>query len=383
VNRGARVGGIVSIADAFPTLIDVLGVDPAVYEPRRDPRNSVLTATMKTDRSFAASLRGHVLSDRDAYAETDMPISYHWSPLRALLTREWKYIRAPRRELYDRVADPGDQTNLWASSARTADAMEQRLAAVEKAMESGVGAEVKLSAAERRRLASLGYMAGGGPRGPSAVRVDLPDMKDMIPVLDLQRHVSSAMRAGQRTPRTLEQCEELIALSPGSGVFHSWRGVILAALGRTQEALVSFADALRISPDEFTSRNNMAMVLVEVGRMDDAIHQFEEALRLNPTDTTIKYNLAIACNTRALELGKAGEFGKAAALLEEAVRLQPRYAQAHHNLGVALMGMGEVRRAVKAFRQALRLDPGHDFARIMLQRALAQSGGRSTTRSAQ
>ena len=39
-------------------------------------------------------------------------MNMNWSELRAIRTNHWKYIRAPRPELYDLTSDPGETSNV-------------------------------------------------------------------------------------------------------------------------------------------------------------------------------------------------------------------------------------------------------------------------------
>ena len=54
----------------------------------------------------------------------------------------------------------------------------------------------------------------------------------------------------------------------------------------------------------------------------------------------------------------------------EALRIEPHSAGAHFNLANALLDHGDVDDAVAHYRETLRLDPGFDAARDMLQLAL-------------
>src|SRR5207247_2326486 len=58
-------------------------------------------------------LRGTTLADEPAFAESLVPlIHYGWSDLRSVRDGRWKYILAPRAELYDLDRDPGELANL-------------------------------------------------------------------------------------------------------------------------------------------------------------------------------------------------------------------------------------------------------------------------------
>jgi hypothetical protein len=73
-------------------------------------------------RSLAAALRGREEPPEvAAYAESLLPLlHFGWSDLRAIREGRWKYIQAPRPELYDLKDDPGETRNLGRPLMRAA-----------------------------------------------------------------------------------------------------------------------------------------------------------------------------------------------------------------------------------------------------------------------
>ena len=63
---------------------------------------------------------------------------------------------------------------------------------------------------------------------------------------------------------------------------------------------------------------------------------------------------------------QAGDFAAAVRLLSEAVRLDPENDWAFGLLGRAYYGMGKPAKAVGAFREAVRLQPGDTYSRMMI-----------------
>ena len=92
-----------------------------------------------------AVLLGKAVATDISYAETLYPkMNMNWSELRAIRTNRWKYIRAPRPELYDLTADPArDQQRHPAARPRGAEirssAEEIHFAGREGHRESGDG----------------------------------------------------------------------------------------------------------------------------------------------------------------------------------------------------------------------------------------------------
>src|SRR4029079_16691682 len=134
-----------------PTILDLLNVSTPA-DARYD------------GRSLAAALRRpETVADAGVYAETLVPLlHFGWSDLRVLRDGRWKYIEAPRPELYDLVTDPAEQRNLIdaePSRARAIRAGLDRIVAAER-----TDADVRTNNREAvpsdvlQRLGALGYV---------------------------------------------------------------------------------------------------------------------------------------------------------------------------------------------------------------------------------
>ena len=69
--------------------------------------------------------------DRIAIGETDYPLRFGWAPLRSVRAGGFKFIEAPRPELYDLHADPGELTNHYQPSDATVQRFRGMLAEIE------------------------------------------------------------------------------------------------------------------------------------------------------------------------------------------------------------------------------------------------------------
>jgi len=69
---------------------------------------------------------------------------------------------------------------------------------------------------------------------------------------------------------------------------------VLAALGRTEEAIQKYEDALAIDPDDSQVHNNLGSALAKLGRMDEAIREFRSAVVSRPDYRMARANLARA-----------------------------------------------------------------------------------------
>ena len=88
--------------------------------------------------------------------------NFGWAPLRSLQSDAYKYIEAPRAELYDLLKDPGERTNILATHPREAQSMKSQLdALVARSALTQPQSASKVSPRTREILGSLGYTAGG------------------------------------------------------------------------------------------------------------------------------------------------------------------------------------------------------------------------------
>jgi hypothetical protein len=94
-------------------------------------------------------------------------INMGWAELRGIRTNRWKFIRAPRPELYDLTKGPGENTNVIGSHSKEASELESILEKVA----GGTGIDrpetVETAVVDRRtlqELKTLRYLGGSSPR---------------------------------------------------------------------------------------------------------------------------------------------------------------------------------------------------------------------------
>jgi hypothetical protein len=147
--------------------------------------------------------------ERLAYVETlATHYDYGWSALQGVRSGRYKYIRAPRPELYDLRADPNERTDLAAQQPDVARELDAKLAA-ELARSPRGSESVALRPAEREQLRSLGYVAPD-PASESADASPLsgPDPKDEIGLL-ARLNRAEAFAAQERYADALALLREL------------------------------------------------------------------------------------------------------------------------------------------------------------------------------
>jgi len=262
--RGKVEGVTVRLVDVAPTILALARAEPLGDVDGRD-----LLATP----SHAGS------PEPLAYAETLAPqLDLGWSPLLGVRSARFKYIRAPRPELYDLKEDPQETRNL-------VEARPQIVAELERSLESQLAnarpARPTLTPDPTRRaqLAELGYLAGEAAVPAEELgKVGGIDPKDgLAQVMGLQTALG-LMMAG----RPEEALAILESLEGGGYVFDLHRSEAARRAGRA-EAAERFARAsLARAPGVSGVHLALAEAVESQGRFEEATDSFREAARLNP-----------------------------------------------------------------------------------------------------
>ncbi len=123
-----------------------------------------------------------------------------------------------------------------------------------------------------------------------------------------------------------------------------------ATQGRNDDALAIVDQALDTTPRDAQLRFERGVLLAKIGRVDEAIAMFRSLTQEFP-ELPEPYN-----NLAALHASR-GELDQARDALEDALRALPSYALARENLGDV-----QLRLAERSYRQAIEADAGNRAA---------------------
>jgi arylsulfatase A-like enzyme len=141
--RPRRAEDVVSLVDIVPTVLDAFRLSP-----------------MEADGvNLLRVLRGQSVPERLVYGESMYAQRFGWHPLRMTRDARFKYIDAPRPELYDLVADPFELRDLSAEQPARLVAMRAKLEAIDRPR-GGARDPAAANTADRRALGALGYVSG-------------------------------------------------------------------------------------------------------------------------------------------------------------------------------------------------------------------------------
>jgi len=346
----------VRTVDVMPTILDLLGLPLADKVEGR----SVVPLMTGAVREMGLA----------AYAEAVYPrYHYGWSDLRSLTSGRFKFIEAPRPELYDLAQDPDETRNLYDERRPLAD----RMAAILKAGDSSQRADVRPAADvdpdTRARLAALGYV-GTFVATPSADRSRLADPKDKIELFNLVSKAREQIHDEHDSEAGLKTLGQVIAKDPQ--VVDAWLmlGNEYSRRREFSRALDAFQHALALKPDYDLAVFNMANVYRTIGRDDEALVGYRRLLELDPRN-------AQAHQAVAQLLVDRGRLAEAQAALSRALEIQPGMAAARTTLGALRLKQGDLAGGEREIRAALAQNGNLRLAHFNLALAAEQRGDRN------
>ena len=339
----------------------------------------------------------------EAYGETLYPETLGWAGLRAVRRAALEYIDAPRPELYDLAADPGETRNLVAERPADVARLSRTLAALRAT--SAPAAPAISDPAVAEKLRALGYVAGPNIPTTAGPRMDPKDaiglwrrFEDAIwkdargehaaaaaALSDLVRGqpdnaafrqaLAAALRAAGRPAEAAEALRSLEAIAPGDPIAWHERAIALDAAGRTEDAIRAERRAIALDPSLPEPHNHLGTLLAGRGDAAGALEEFTRATSLDP-------NNAGAWTNRANALHALGRRPEAAAAYRAAARLAPQDPGPRNGLGVLAVEEGDADRAAALFQDALVADPSYHEARLNLAVAEVRRGRPEAARAA-
>ena len=152
--------------------------------------------------------------------------------------------------------------------------------------------------------------------------------------------------------RAIAEAERAISLNPAYAAAHDRLGQCLEALGRTEEALASYAEAERLAragddPSPWPSYHRGSL-LRDGGRFDEALAPLERAVALDPKNAEARHELG-------LTLDRLGRPADALATLEAAAALDPDNPKIHYALSRLQRQAGDLAAARSSLERFERL----------------------------
>jgi arylsulfatase A-like enzyme/Tfp pilus assembly protein PilF len=367
--------------DVAPTLGAIAGV----AMPRVD------------GESVVPLIRGAARRDpAPSYAETYYP-KWHfgWSELRSIRVGDWKYIDAPKPELYDMRADAREARNAVDARGTLATGLSSELVKIAGGFGAAATSEAPQPDAETlARLRSLGYVGIAAP-SPGARG---PDPKDMVPKLEMFRSgITAAMSALEhRAPdAAIAELKKLIAINDRSYELHLFLGDAYAAKREHETALGEYDAAAVLNPTTAAPLVSQARAFLAMGDVARAQQKLDQAAKIEPgsseaavvrgsilekqgrgTEALAQYDLATRTNgsdaqarvSLASLAMRLRQYDAAKPQFEKLLEMGYRPSRMHFGLAQIAEAKRDTKTAVSEYRLALQAEPGLAEAKSALAR---------------
>jgi len=370
---GIRIENLVQTVDLLPTFVEMLGL------------GSVANAEV-SGVSLASAFRGEPYRKEPvAYAESLVPLlHFGWSDLRSIRRGKWKYIQAPRPELYDLEADPMEIRNVADSQPELVKGMRGALGE-ELDRERGVSAEERSSIPQDLldKLGALGYVGSAAPVESASPGADPKDkidefrvanelIRDGIRLLHEKDYEGAVERYRKLLELEIESFEIHLNLARGLLALEryseaephfeeaarrlpsqreAWEGLAQSrsSQGDVNGALSAVKEAEKALPQEAALYQREGAILLRMGRGEDARNAYETAVGLAPKDALLRARYGEL-------LRDLGRIEDSIQRLREATEIDPKGAAYWNSLGMTLGGNGRFPEAEEAFRKAFALE---------------------------
>jgi arylsulfatase A-like enzyme/Tfp pilus assembly protein PilF len=403
---GKVVKARVRLIDLMPSILDMLNI----------PVNKEIQGI-----SLLPYIEGRRKENLSSYVETYYPKeNYGWSELIGLIDGDWKYIQAPKEELYNLKKDPEEKVNVFHRDRKVASEKKNKLKEMMKSYSSEIRTEKReMTAEEKERLRSLGYVdlaedISSGQLPDPKDRIDELKMVHQAEMYEFQGNYQEAAKIFEKilsirptTPSSyvnlalvyakakkfdeaIQVLEKGIQKIPDSEILLSRLGHTYLVLGRSKKAIESMQAVLKINPRYFDALLASAWILGIMGKKEEALSYYKKALEIEPENKFLRMNYAINLATsgmfdEAIEFynslkieypddyqiyqnlgityGNLGDLDKSVENLERAISIHPT-PFSYLNLAVALRKKGELREAIHYLKLYLKNAQGEDEARV-------------------
>lgn len=382
-----KVKNVVELVDLAPTILEALDIPlPSFYQGQ-----SLLGLMFDKNRKH-----------RDmAYTETYFTrLHFGWSELKALYyDNRWKYILAPKDELYDLEADNQEKDNLSLKksyeSRKAKDRIERFIR--EKSQGAKTPGDIKhLDKEDMQRLAALGYLT---TVVDTSGKTDLPDPKGKVHVFNnLTR--SKEFMANEEFDKAIEVLKKILETDPNivDGILQL--GNAYARKQMYEEALKYYYEVLNQKPDYNAAMINVIGTLRRLGRFDKGIEEARRFLKTFPNAHTIlnelgelylfkeDYDNAFQVFITSIQAEKVNpkafngiggiyivkkDYPKAREFLEKAFKINPGLRKLHFYLAQVEEAQGNIEKAMEYYKKELESNPrdfksAYNLAEILRQR---------------
>jgi len=261
VGAGRRIADVVQLADVMPTVLDLVKA-PA---PGNLRGRSLKPLTEGPATPAAAMVYSESLYGRNRFG---------WSELRSMTDGQFRYVRAPREELYDIRKDARERENL-VEAADSQKTLERFRAAMTAALGSAPPAHGTTPPAR-------GATLSGSPGDPDAPA----DPKDKVSVAEEYR-AALRLTSDRRWPEAIDRLQKIVRTEAGAVAPWTTLADIAALSERYDVAQAAAWRLVELAPDDPAPLVRAARIALSARRLDEAASGATQAVDLGSKNTPV------------------------------------------------------------------------------------------------
>jgi arylsulfatase A-like enzyme/Flp pilus assembly protein TadD len=365
IGAGNRIENQVELVDVLPTLLQECGI-----EIPKEVQGESLLPLMKPAEAVSHSTP-EPWHEHLAYAQSEYGRDeYGWSDEKALRTGKYLYIQVPRRELYDRAADPKAEHNLAPASVAVADTLaNQMLTFLQKTSNQHEAPKTALDPGAQDALGALGYLASGRDVAKESPTDQAADPKDKIEIGNLV-HRAQALQADMHYKEAIALLDQAIEKEPGIRLY-PLLGHWLMLNQDYPRAVPVLRKALEFVPDSDVTRYQLARGLMALKDYDGAIPELEQLVAKQP-------GMVKAHNFLEMAYARTNRLPQAIQECKIVLSFDPKDYESYMMLGYALPLTGDPQGAVEALKKAISIQPKAPLPHVWLAGVYDQLGQKAS-----
>lgn len=335
--QGNHITKQVRSIDIMPTILHITGVE--------------LPESIQGESLLPLILGKQSENESLAYSETYWPrYHYGWSELKSLRKGQYKFIDAPKPELYDVLEDPGEVSNLINTKASLANEMKRDLdSLMQKFSSEGIeeAGPQKIDNDSLIKLQALGYI-GSFHTSTKKKAGKLADPKDKI-LLYNQIKAAQFLVTEEKMDQAEEKIKEVLNKDPSVLEARYILGNIYSKQEKFLKAIEEYKKALEVDPDYYEAIFGLSLSYKKMRKYEEAIVGFKRLINIDHRDTKPYLHLADIYEERE-------QLDEAMKHLKSGVAIDPEAPVFHNKLGAVYLKKNMYDLAEQEIKEALSIE---------------------------
>ena len=261
--RDNQPAGLIDVA---PTILDFLHVPaPSSFEGQ-----SLLGAITSGNQADTHAVYSESVYTRDAFG---------WAPLACLRAGGFKYVAAPKPELYNLDEDPQEQVNLVSKMPEEAGALRNRLdKLIARYTPKQPATRQDASPETRALLQSLGYLSTGPKTSTGSAA---PDPKDRLPEYHLYERALTSL-SDRHMEEAISTFRQILAQNPQNMLARRDLGDCYLEVKDYANARTTLRAVVAQAPDDYMAQLELGMADEHLGLLPEAREHVQAACKMFP-----------------------------------------------------------------------------------------------------